>query len=175
MVVVLLFVVAAIALLYGNQIAVTLGKSADMTGRAGIWRALFPEVWKRPILGFGYMAFFLGLKGESASLMMIPGQPGFQNAENSLLQMWLDLGAVGTLCTLVLLAKACRNAMRSLACNPTPYVKWNGAIVLLSMCMLIDGDKFMYPSTIEWLLFVIAYVNLADEARNGRGLRAARI
>jgi hypothetical protein len=32
--------------------------------------------------------------------------------------------------------------------------------------MLFNGGKFMYPDSIEWLLMVMAYVNLAEEARH---------
>ena len=34
--------------------------------------------------------------------------------------------------------------------------------------MLINGDKFMHPDTIEWLFMIMAYVNLAEEARHAK-------
>lgn len=155
----------AIAMKYGGSIALLMGKSSDMTGRAGIFEALYPELWKRPVFGFGYQAFFLGLRGESANVVLTPGHSGVTNAENGILQMWLELGAAGALVALCLLLRSFRNAMFCLAHAPSRFVRWNCAIVFLSVLGAINGDKVMFPDTIEWLLFVVAYINLADEVR----------
>jgi O-antigen ligase len=129
---------------------------------------LFPELWKRPILGFGYQAFWLGLKGESANVLLTPGHASVGNAENGLLQMWLELGGIGTALTLFLLIRSLHNATVCLAHNPSRFIRWNCAIIFLSLLGAINGQKFMYPDTIEWVLFVLAYINLAEEKRRNR-------
>ena len=57
---------------HAEQISLALGKSADMTGRSGIFEAIYPSLWKRPLTGFGYQAFWLGLHGESANIALTP-------------------------------------------------------------------------------------------------------
>ena len=161
-------VIALIVVNYGGEIAVALGKTSDMTGRAEIFEVLFPELWKRPILGFGYQAFWLGLKGESANVLLTPGHASVGNAENGLLQMWLELGGIGTALTLFLLIRSLHNAKVCLAHNPSRFIRWNCAIIFLSLLGAINGQKFMYPDTIEWVLFVLAYINLAEEKRRTR-------
>ena len=36
-----------------------LGKDATLTGRTGIWSAVIDSIAKRPLLGYGYQAFWL--------------------------------------------------------------------------------------------------------------------
>jgi O-antigen ligase len=158
--------IAVVVLTHTEQISLALGKSADMTGRAGIFQAIYPSLWKRPLTGFGYQAFWLGLHGESANIRLNPGLSALSNAENGILQTWLELGALGTSILLVLLFASVRKAIICLKASPSNFTRWNCSLVFLSLLMLINGDKFMHPDTIEWLFMVLAYVNLAEEARH---------
>ena len=167
-IVVAILAVVGIAINFGGDIAVALGKTTDMTGRTGIFQAVYPELWKRPMLGFGYQAFWLGLKGESANVLLTPGHSAVANAENGILQMWLELGVVGTAAVLIFLLQAFRNAIRCLAHSPSKFIRWNCAIIFLSLLGVINGDKFMYPDSLVWVFFVIAYTNVANEARRTR-------
>lgn len=163
-------VVAAAAILYlgvvfGGDIAVALGKTRDMTGRTRIWSSILPELFKRPFLGFGYQAFWLEGRGESLSFDLSSGLTRLGNAENAVFQIWLELGAVGTVCMLALYLQSLRNAFICLKLDPPRYVQWSCAIVFLATLGLLTGAKVMFPNTIEWVLFVIAYITLADRAR----------
>ena len=162
-VIAILAIVMAFAVLNFSQLSLLLGKSANMTGRTDIWKAILPELWKQPLMGYGYRAFWLGMHGESANLVMQTGWIGLGNAENAVLQMWLELGLVGTALMLWVLFKSCKNTIYCLLNGPSNRVIWCSSIVFLSVLALVDGDKVMFPHTIERLLFVIAFVNLTDE------------
>jgi len=167
-VVVTVVAVTIIVVNFGGDIAVALGKTSDMTGRTGIFEVIWPELWKRPLIGFGYQAFWLGLKGESANIQLTPGHATVANAENGLLQMWLELGAIGTAAMVFLLLRAFRNARICLTRKPSKFIRWNCAIVFLSLIGSVSGAKFMYPDSLEWVLFVLVYVNLAEEIQRLR-------
>ena len=47
-----------------------LGRNATLSGRTGIWSLLLGSIAKRPLLGYGYYAFWQGLKGESANIIV---------------------------------------------------------------------------------------------------------
>ncbi len=160
--------ITILAVTHTEQISLALGKSSDMTGRAGIFQAIYPSLWKRPLTGFGYQAFWLGLHGESANIRLTPGMTALANAENGILQTWLELGALGTGILAMLLFLSVRKAIICLRMNPTNFTRWNCSLVFLSLLMLINGDKFMHPDTIEWLFMTMAYVNLAEEARHAK-------
>jgi exopolysaccharide production protein ExoQ len=161
-----------VGMTYGGEIAVALGKTSDMTGRVGIFKSIYPELWKRPVSGFGYQAFWVGLKGESAHLLLMPGNTTLANAENGILQMWLELGVLGTSVLMFILLQSCRNALFCLGRDPSAFIRWNCAILFLSMIGLINGDKFMLPDTLEWVFVVTTYVNLAEEVRRIRSCAA---
>jgi exopolysaccharide production protein ExoQ len=149
-----------------EKVSLALGKSADMTGRSGIFEAIYPSLWKRPMTGFGYQAFWLGLRGESANIALTPHNQALANAENGPLQMWLELGAIGTGIVAILLFLSARYGIYDLKTNPSNFIRWNCSTVFLSLLMLINGDKFMYPDSLEWLLLVMAYISLAEGARH---------
>jgi len=160
--------IGILAITHREQVSLALGKSADMTGRSGIFEAIYPSLWKRPITGFGYQAFWLGLRGESANIALTPHNKALANAENGPLQMWLELGALGTGFVAILLFLSVRYGMFDLKANPSKFIRWNCSTVFLSLLMIFNGDKFMYPDSLEWLLLVMAYVSLAEEARHTR-------
>ena len=146
-----------------TQIALALGKSSNLTGRTQIWGAILPVLEKRPFTGFGYQAFWIGMKGESANLEMATGYIGLANAENAVLQIWLELGIVGVALLLGMLWKVSRHAFKCIVTRPSPHVMWHSSIIFVTLLALVDGDKIMFPHTIQWVLFVMAAVNLTDE------------
>lgn len=154
------------------KIALALGKSSDLTGRTQIWSAILPVLEKRPFTGFGYQAFWIGMKGESANLEMATGYIGLANAENAVLQIWLELGIVGVALLLGMLWKVSRHAFKCIVNRPSPHVMWHSSIIFVTLLALVDGDKIMYPHTIQWVLFVMVAVNLTDEGAQGESDRS---
>ncbi|WP_446742687.1 O-antigen ligase family protein [Silvibacterium acidisoli] len=150
---------------YASTVSVALGKSGDLTGRTVIFQALLPEIWKRPLEGFGYQAFFLGMHGESAHIVMTRGLKDVSNAENGVLQMWLELGLLGTGLMLFIIYRACRYAMASMAHRPSRSIRLACAMVFLAILGTMNGAKFMFPDSIDWMLFVVSYVQLAEHVR----------
>jgi O-antigen ligase len=162
--------ISALAVLYSAQIAVALGKDPTLSGRTEIWTAIAPELWKRPLQGFGYRAFWLGMKGESGTLSLaLGGTTPLTNSENSILELWLELGIIGAGLALVTIFQACRNALTCFRQDMPKHIQWYILIVFYNVLSLGDGDKIMFPHTVEWLLFVVAYVGLSAEARRIRG------
>ncbi len=168
-----LLIASYVGISNAGQIALLFGKDVTLTGRTQIWSAILHSLWNKPLLGAGYMAFWLGLKGDSANLLLSVGTGALNNAENAVFQIWLELGAVGVAFLLIVIFLSCKNAAICLRQKPSDFVYWCVMIIFLTVMSLVNGDKFMYPHTIEWLLYVIAYIGLADEARSIRSLKAA--
>jgi exopolysaccharide production protein ExoQ len=146
-------------------IAVALGKDPTLTGRLTIWRAVLTPISKSPILGFGYSAFWLGVKGEAANVVLATGYKNLANAENGILQLWLELGLVGVLIFLYTLFQACKNVVFCLRLGAPSYVKWYAALIFLELLALVDGGKFMFPNSVDWVLYVLSCIGLATQAR----------
>lgn len=150
---------------YRNEILALLGKSSNLNGRTVIWRAVFLSIVKRPITGFGYDAFWIGFKGEAVRLATASGITGLSNAENGILQLWLELGLVGVLILLSMLFRSCKNAVTCFRSDTQGYTLWYMSILFLNLLALVDGDKFMFPHSIAWTMFVLADAGLALQAK----------
>jgi exopolysaccharide production protein ExoQ len=161
-------VLTTLALTYASDIALALGKDPSLTGRTEIWRSVGDELQKRPLTGFGYRAFWLGMEGESGLLALSSGNVGLTNSENAVLEIALELGLIGVILLLVTLYRACRNAVTCLRVDAPGYIRWYILIVFFNVLSVVDGEKIMFPHTIEWLLLVVAYVGLSTEARRIR-------
>jgi exopolysaccharide production protein ExoQ len=161
-----------IAFTYYAEIAVFLGKDPTLTGRTEIYKAILIEVLQEPLWGYGYVAFFTG-NGEWLNFALRSGLTGLGNAENPVLQIWLDLGLIGVACLFLSLSQACRNIALCLVNNPSKYVQWCTMMIFLNLAALIGGDKIMFPHTIAWLLYVVGFVGLSTEARRIRSREGA--
>jgi len=98
-------VVIWLVLANSSEILALLGKSRTLTGRTAIWAAVIQSIVKRPFLGFGYDAFWIGFKGEAVNLAVAAGFVGLGNAENGVLQLWLEVGLVGVAILLIMLMR----------------------------------------------------------------------
>lgn len=160
---------------YSNQaeIAVALGKDPTFSGRTNIWSVMFLAIVERPFLGFGYDAFFIVGSGELHRLSLAAGDASLSNAENGILQMWLEIGLVGLVILAFILIRSCKHAIQCFRSDTPDYAIWYMSILFITLLALVDGDKFMYPNAIEWVMFIMADVGLAREAKRVRTSRSA--
>jgi O-antigen ligase len=161
-----------IAITYYAQIALLLGKDPTLTGRTLDYKAILTEVSQEPLWGYGFMGFFTG-KGEWLNFVLRSGRADLGNAENPVLQIWLDLGLIGVACLFLSLFQACRNIVLCLVNTPSKYIQWCTLMVFLNLASLLGGDKIMFPHTIEWLLYVVGYIGLSAEAQRIRSRKIA--
>jgi exopolysaccharide production protein ExoQ len=147
---------------YFRELTYLLGKDPTLTGRSNIWAAVMTSVMKRPILGYGYMAFWRGLQGESgnvslASHWIVP------HAHNGFLEVWLQLGIVGLALIGWSLSRAFKDMCTCLIAKTPSYVSWYGCIVVLMMLYAVDEPPFLRFGLI-WILYIIACVGLVERA-----------
>lgn len=87
------------------------GRNASLTGRTQLWQACWVSIMKRPLLGYGFDAFWRGMYGESASVIssvrwLVP------TAHNGVLDLMLSLGACGLALFLFAFAICARHSFR---------------------------------------------------------------
>lgn len=71
----------------------SIGKDITLSSRTPLWESVIYKIQERPLLGYGYSAFWLGWQGESAYIW----QMGWDapNAHNGILDVCIDLGLIG--------------------------------------------------------------------------------
>jgi O-antigen ligase len=157
---------AIIGISYFKEIMYLVGKDPTLTGRTTIWRAVVVAAMKRPLLGYGYKAFWTGLQGESSNVLLANGW-SFDQAHNGYLEVWLGVGALGVGVVLYSLIKALRNALSCILARNF-YLSWCVCIVLLITIHAMDEQTLASPNNLAWVLYIVASIGLADGARHMR-------
>jgi exopolysaccharide production protein ExoQ len=153
---------------YLGDLTYILGRDPSLSGRTAIWAASMVSILKRPILGYGYMSFWMGYQGESANASLATGSsvPG---AHNGFLEVWLTLGGLGLGLVVYAFASAFRNSLYCFRAGNSRYFIWCLCIVFLEIVTSIDeSGTLVGPNMLFWILFILASVGLADGARHFR-------
>ena len=100
-----------------------LGRDSTLTGRTTLWHECLVSIIKRPILGYCFDAFWRGMVGESARVnlaahWLVP------TAHNGILQLWLDLGAMGLALFVLAYAVYVRKSLRFYLVNEGYLRAW---------------------------------------------------
>ena len=161
-----LSVVAVMVVATPDLLFSLLGKDATLTGRTGIWSAAIDSIARRPLLGYGYQAFWLGLEGESYRVILAVSWLLAQ-AQNGFLDVMLEMGSAGLVIVLLVFGFAFRDAvvclMRSHDHAQLRAVEWYLAIVILTLICNFDESFLFEPKHLGSMLFVIACVGLKQE------------
>jgi exopolysaccharide production protein ExoQ len=176
--VILAGVAAMAALLAGYAVYVNLdtilavmGKDPTFSGRALIWQAVFAAILKRPLLGYGYLAFFSSLSAGAGSLVLTTHFV-VNHPHNGYLAVWLNLGLVGLVLLALMVFKAAVNAGRSWRQNP--HTDWYLCLIVLILVENFSEIGLVTPDDLSWLLFVVACVGLHQAAHPAQAAAKVR-
>jgi exopolysaccharide production protein ExoQ len=149
-----------------------LGKDVTLTGRTGIWRAVTESIAKRPLFGYGYQAFWLGLEGESYRVILAVSWVLAQ-AQNGFLDVMLEMGVVGLAIVVLVFGFAFRDGMvclfRSQDDTRLRAVEWYLTIVILTLIYNLDESFLFDPKHLGSMMFLLACVGLKIERLRLRG------
>jgi O-antigen ligase len=159
----------SLGIAYLDPVMRWIGKDPTMTGRTDIYIAVLKSIMKSPAIGYGFGAFWFGLNPESNNIALEVHWPSIGYAENGLLEMWLQLGAIGLLLILIPVVRGvqqCLSLLRSPFYNPR--VGWFTTILFLELVSNIEAGAVLAPVTLNWTLTIIAVVGIAKEYRYAR-------
>jgi len=143
-----------------DKVTEAMGRDSSLTGRTELWGASLLFALDRPLLGYGYNAFWLGLEGPSAEVWQIVGWAA-PNAHNGLLEIWLDLGIAGVAIAAIGFASYLREAFRLVH----ETLRWEYAWPLLFFVTLLTLNltetAFFQGNSIYWFLYVVAALDLS--------------
>jgi O-antigen ligase len=151
-----------------SQILYAFGKSFTLTGRTSIWQSVMAAVFKRPLLGYGYMAFWQPSSGR-LNRVFLENHWSVTGAHNGFLEVWLSIGAIGLALVLFTFVRAIRDAASCLLRGSSPSLNWFASLIFLALVLNIDESHLMVSNDLMSMLYVIACVGLADGAARLRG------
>lgn len=141
-----------------------LGKDATLTGRTLIWPYVIDSIGDKPLLGWGYLAFWSSQNPAAMQIQLVEARIyGLEfmiaNAHNGLLELLLDIGLVGT-CFFIFLWL--RNFVMALKCISGPANRFGLSSLLLLIGILIVGasEEVLLPAGQIWtsLFFVMGFI-----------------
>ncbi len=85
---------AAALIAVPQEVFALAGRDASLTGRVPLWQAIWPEIMRSPLIGYGYAGFW---NANAPAVQMIWQYAGWQapDAHSSYLDILLQLGVVG--------------------------------------------------------------------------------
>jgi hypothetical protein len=135
-----------------------LGRESNLTGRTDFWPYLQQAISERPILGYGYDAFFRSQEGLDTLSYYVVEAGGWSpyHAHNSFLQILLDSGYVGlSVFGLVLLCAFWQSLVYAFR-ESERVALWPLAILLYLFLGSFTETYYRSFNTIEWVVFVTA-------------------
>ncbi len=129
-----------------------LGKDPSLTGRTYIWEALTQLISEKPVLGYGYGAFW-DVESEPANWVRSVVEWDAPTAHNSWLEVLLALGSVGLAvfaCSLVaILARAVASMLSHL------FALYAVGALAQFLLFAMSESIIMDANTLTWISFVV--------------------
>ena len=138
---------------YSQELFWMAHRSPTLTGRTELWHAVLISIAKRPWWGYGFNGFWMGMQGESASVMLRVGWFP-KHSHNGFLDLLLDLGAAGLVTFLAgFLVSWCR-ALRLTRRVPGPNPVWLCAYLSFMFIYNLTESSILVQNNLFWILFV---------------------
>lgn len=163
----LVTITALAAWFYFPSMPAIFGRDATLTGRTDIWQQVRFSIKKHPLLGYGFAAFWQGMKGESYNVSIALKFVVF-HAHNGFLEIWLELGAIGLLLFALSYLRACRKLWRIISTGDISGAAWMTLMLLLIALYNLDENTLLTFNGLFWVLYVIAVADIEILAREHR-------
>jgi exopolysaccharide production protein ExoQ len=163
-----LVVAGATAVLYVGthlqQTASLVGKDPTLTGRLEIWILCVVMALRQPWLGYGYEAFWLPDQWYVQKAWKALGWNA-PSAHNGYLQLWLELGILGTCLFLLVFFYFFVKSLQSVRHNVTQGSAWPLALLLFLLLTNLTEPIFLESSSIFFMLYVSVACWLCQDSR----------
>ncbi|MFN6561631.1 MAG: O-antigen ligase family protein [Nostoc sp. ChiSLP01] len=145
---------------YADQILGSIGKDTTLTGRSEIWPAVLEMIQKKPLLGYGYGAFWYGADTSGAAYVQESAGWATPSAHNGFLDLLLALGIVGFL---VFLADFLSSFLKGIYLIRLNRMLENNVWLLIYLTFLAFANftesVLIEQNSIEWTLYVSAILS----------------
>ena len=151
----LLLLIAPVAAVNPDALFDLIGKDSTLTGRTDIWGYAIPYIYQRPLLGWGYAAFW-STKNPAAWEIANTLRWYAPEAHNGLLELLLSGGLIGTAWFIYLWVRTFRLSLRCIRFDNAM------AITCLSCCagVLLQGvseEVLLYVGGLSSVFFVTGF------------------
>ena len=131
-----------------------LGKDTTLTGRGDMWPYIFEMIGQKPILGYGYGAFWSGPDTPSFYIWQATGWTP-PNSHNGFLDLWLQIGLIGLLIYIYgFLAITVPKSFYWLRTTRTSEGFWPLVYMTYMLLANISETTLMIQNDLFWVIYV---------------------
>ena len=149
---------AAAAFLNAQWVLTAMGRDLTLTGRIGLWKAVIDRIWTHFVLGYGFDAFWMGIRGESANVILALGWAA-KHSHNGFLDLLLDLGFVGFSLFAISYFIAFRGALRLVATGNGAGI-WPMHYLAFTVLYYLTEGQMLRQDSLYWALYVATVVSV---------------
>lgn len=156
----LVFGVLAFALTNASLFLGLLNRDVTLSGRISLWTAVLDKISQHPILGYGYDAFWTGIRGQSANLILTLGWSA-KHSHNGFLDLILDLGLAGFILYALGYLVALFQAFRLLGSNAITI--WPIHYLTFVLLYYLTEGQMVRQDSLYWALYVAVSVSVCTK------------
>ncbi len=151
--------VGAALILNVHRLAPVIGRDPTFSGRTAIWAQVARFIGRRPLLGYGYDAFWRGMQGPS---LQVSSAVHFivVHAHNGFLEIALELGAAGFVLFALSWLRAWRQLWPLWQRGEIDRFAWPLAILILIVLYDLDENTLLIYNGLFWILYVAALATI---------------
>ncbi len=147
------------------------GRDATFSARTKIWGLAFELGWRRPILGYGYRAFWTEANAGRLYMLLAWGE-GFDQGHSGFLDLWLELGIAGVSVFVLTLVLCLHRVMSRLTSSRDPIGLWFPLFLAFMILTGLTEAAIFQQGRIEWILYVTTLLYLCMPQPERQSTRA---
>ncbi|AWK88857.1 O-antigen ligase family protein [Azospirillum thermophilum] len=168
----LLVIAATAGAFFWHDALYAMGRDPTLTGRTVLWDHILRSVEERPLLGYGYAAYWYGAYGPGAAF--VEGW-GINSAHSGWLEAMLDLGLPGLLIVVTLLGRLLfQGFFQARYGDNRAEPAWMFAVGCAMLAISISESLFLERHSLNWIVLTIGVVRLIQRQRWDRARAAGR-
>jgi len=150
---ILVAAVAYFGITHLAEVTTSVGKDPSLTGRTVLWRMAFRSIRQRPILGYGYSAFWGRQQQLAWRIREAAGWLTAPHSHSGYIEILLGLGVVGFVALLALYFHLGRKAYFYAIQNRTNLANWPVLYLTFFIFYQFTEASLVSPNSIFWILF----------------------
>jgi O-antigen ligase len=147
---------------YSGAVLKMLGRNSSLTGRAKIWALSVSSIALKPILGYGYSAFWS--VSQEAMRIDVTLNWTVPHAHNAYIELALELGLVGLALYAATYVVALWRAVGYMRADRRHSAKWPLVYLCFILLYSFTETTVLAPKQIFWMLFVAAACSATQPA-----------
>jgi O-antigen ligase len=136
-----------------EQVTAVMDKDPHLTGRVDLWQLSLASIAERPLLGYGYEAFWNADSQPARRIREETRWEGAPHAHNGYIDLALSLGSVGVIGYVLFYWKAVRRAFVFFMDGREGYRRWPLCFLAFVLMYQFTESGIFSPNNILWIIF----------------------